>query len=166
MFSQIDRLNLEGYANLDHWVAELDKRIEGILLQRLKHIINVWCQEFDRADDGERRDTAVNSKRRGDRRKDEKVVDAARLEPYDLTMTTGTRRRARPQTYRTRDSHPESSDLPRSTRRVCTSNLDSSTTRMAWCGVPAPKDPKFAIRDWLTDAKLLGYRVNLHFPGE
>ncbi|KIK23286.1 hypothetical protein PISMIDRAFT_11055 [Pisolithus microcarpus 441] len=27
----IDRLNLEGYANLEHWVAELDKRIEPIL---------------------------------------------------------------------------------------------------------------------------------------
>jgi hypothetical protein len=29
---KIDRLNLEGYANLDYWVAELDKRIESILL--------------------------------------------------------------------------------------------------------------------------------------
>lgn len=25
--------NLEGYANIDHWVVELDKWIEGILLQ-------------------------------------------------------------------------------------------------------------------------------------
>ena len=25
----IDQLNLEGYANLDYWVAELDKKIEG-----------------------------------------------------------------------------------------------------------------------------------------
>ncbi|KAG9310418.1 dynein heavy chain, N-terminal region 1-domain-containing protein [Chiua virens] len=51
----IDRLNLEGYANLEHWVAELDKRIEGILLQRLTHIIQVWCSEFDRVDDGDGR---------------------------------------------------------------------------------------------------------------
>ena len=76
---QIDRLNLEGYANLEHWVAELDKRIEGILLQRLTHIIQVWCAEFDRVDDSDtRRDLLlvrdVASKRRGDKRmKEEKV---------------------------------------------------------------------------------------------
>jgi hypothetical protein len=36
-FLKIDRLNLEGYANLDYRVTELDKRIETILLQRLTH---------------------------------------------------------------------------------------------------------------------------------
>lgn len=75
---QIDRLNLEGYANLEHWVAELDKRIEDILLQRLTHIIQVWCTEFDRTDDGDTRRDPTNprdmtSKRRGEKRKDEKV---------------------------------------------------------------------------------------------
>jgi dynein heavy chain 1 len=75
----IDRLNLEGYANLDHWVAELDKRIESVLLQRLTQCIQVWCSEFDRVDDGDtRRDTLllrdVTNKRRGDKRaKEEKV---------------------------------------------------------------------------------------------
>jgi len=64
---------------LDHWVAELDKRIEGILLQRLTQIIQVWCSEFDRADD-ERREPLVvlrdiTNKRRGDKRyKEEKVI--------------------------------------------------------------------------------------------
>lgn len=48
---QIDRLNLEGYANLEHWVARLDERIEGTLLQRLTAIIQLWCAEFERADD-------------------------------------------------------------------------------------------------------------------
>ncbi|EGN94189.1 hypothetical protein SERLA73DRAFT_97057 [Serpula lacrymans var. lacrymans S7.3] len=66
----IDRLNLEGYANLEHWVAELDKQIEGILLQRLTHIIQTWCAEFDRSDDGDsRRDVIplrdITNKRRG-----------------------------------------------------------------------------------------------------
>ena len=75
---QIDRLNLEGYANLEHWVADLDKRIEGILLQRLVHVIKVWCTEFDRTDDGDtRREMPIRdtfSKRRGDKRvKEEKV---------------------------------------------------------------------------------------------
>lgn len=74
IFPQIDRLNLEGYANLDHWVAELDKKIEGILLQRLKHVAQVWCAEFDRsADDGELRRDPVLSKRRGDKQRGEKV---------------------------------------------------------------------------------------------
>jgi hypothetical protein len=77
-FFKIDRLNLEGYANLDYWVAELDKRIESILLQRLTHIIQVWCTEFDRVDDGDtRRDVPlrdITNKRRGDKRmKEEKV---------------------------------------------------------------------------------------------
>ncbi|KAF8959823.1 cytoplasmic dynein heavy chain 1 [Flammula alnicola] len=77
----IDRLNLEGYANLDYWVAELDKRIEGILLQRLTHIIQVWCSEFDRTDDGDtRRDQPplrdITNKRRGDKRmKEEKFLE-------------------------------------------------------------------------------------------
>ena len=76
--SQIDRLNLEGYANLEHWVSELDKSIEAILLQRLKQVIQVWCQEFDKTDDGDmRRDMPMRdimNKRRGDKRmKEEKV---------------------------------------------------------------------------------------------
>ena len=75
---QIDRLNLEGYANLEHWVSELDKSIEAILLQRLKQVIQVWCQEFDKTDDGDmRRDMPMRdimNKRRGDKRmKEEKV---------------------------------------------------------------------------------------------
>ena len=71
---QIDRLNLEGYANLDHWVAELDQRIEGILLQRVTHVIQQWCHEFERADDGDRRETVtLANKRRDKRAKDDKV---------------------------------------------------------------------------------------------
>ncbi|KAI0249468.1 cytoplasmic dynein heavy chain 1 [Lactifluus subvellereus] len=74
----IDRLNLEGYANLDHWVAELDKKIEGILLQRLKHVVHVWCAEFDRsADDGELRRDPVPSKRRGDKQRGEKFLEGS-----------------------------------------------------------------------------------------
>ncbi|KII86258.1 hypothetical protein PLICRDRAFT_143847 [Plicaturopsis crispa FD-325 SS-3] len=79
--SAIDRLNLEGYANLDHWVAELDKRIETILLQRLTHIIQVWCSEFDRTDDGDtRRDPLplrdITNKRRGGKGvKEEKFLE-------------------------------------------------------------------------------------------
>lgn len=75
----IDKLNLEGYANLEHWVAELDTRIEGILLKRLSHIIQVWCSEFDRVDE-DRRDMLplrdLTNKRRGDKRiKEEKFLE-------------------------------------------------------------------------------------------
>jgi len=44
---------LEGYANLEHWVAELDKKIELVLLKRFTHIIQVWCAELDRSDDAD-----------------------------------------------------------------------------------------------------------------
>lgn len=62
---------------MEHWVAELDQKIEGILLQRLTQIIQVWCSEFDRAEDGDGRREALaprDLKRRGEKRlKDEKV---------------------------------------------------------------------------------------------
>ncbi|KAI1790505.1 dynein heavy chain [Ganoderma leucocontextum] len=71
----IDRLNLEGYANLDHWVAELDQRIEGILLQRVTHVIQQWCSEFERTDDNERREPITLNKRRDKRSKDDKSAE-------------------------------------------------------------------------------------------
>ena len=74
---QIDRLNLEGYANLEHWVAELDQRIEAILLDRLKQTIQHFCAEFGKTEDDTRRDAVlrdITNKRRGDKRaKDDKV---------------------------------------------------------------------------------------------
>lgn len=80
---------MEGYANLEQWVAELDKRIEGILLQRLTHIIQVWCSEFDRADDGDRREMLpprdLTLKRHKDKRvKEEKVRASAHFGTYIL----------------------------------------------------------------------------------
>ncbi|CAG8487876.1 5917_t:CDS:10 [Dentiscutata erythropus] len=42
----IDRLNLESYSNLDAWVAQLDKRIETVLSQRLQRSISSWTTEF------------------------------------------------------------------------------------------------------------------------
>ncbi|KAF8232874.1 hypothetical protein L208DRAFT_1559573 [Tricholoma matsutake] len=59
------------YANLDHWVAELDNRIETILLQQLLHIIQVWCAEFNRIDKDTHCDTLplqdITNKRWGDK---------------------------------------------------------------------------------------------------
>jgi dynein heavy chain 1 len=47
----IDQLNLEGYANLDAWVQQLDEKIETVLIERLETVINLWNEEF--AKDGE-----------------------------------------------------------------------------------------------------------------
>ena len=49
----IDNLNLEGYANLDTWVRDLDKKVEGVLVDRLRTTIDRWCTEFSKeADNG------------------------------------------------------------------------------------------------------------------
>lgn len=47
----IDRLNLEGYPNLDVWVANVDERVERIFETRLRSITLAWCDEFARAAD-------------------------------------------------------------------------------------------------------------------
>ncbi|EST04700.1 Dynein heavy chain, domain-1 [Kalmanozyma brasiliensis GHG001] len=44
----IDKLNLEGYPNLDEWVGNLDRLIEDVLLRRLKSVSVAWCQAFVR----------------------------------------------------------------------------------------------------------------------
>lgn len=68
-------------------MAELDKRIEGILLQRLTHIIQVWCAEFDRTEDNDNRREPlvlkdITNKRRGDKRsKDEKARSSHIIDP-------------------------------------------------------------------------------------
>ncbi|KAF8710762.1 dynein heavy chain, partial [Rhizoctonia solani] len=68
------------YANLDNWVAELDAKIEALLLVRLTHIIQLWCTEFDRTEEDEpRREVGVirdaTMKKRAERRKDEKAIE-------------------------------------------------------------------------------------------
>ncbi|GAA6059654.1 hypothetical protein JCM10212_004157 [Sporobolomyces blumeae] len=42
----IDNLNLEGYANLDSWVRDLDAKVEAVLADRLRAVIDKWCLEF------------------------------------------------------------------------------------------------------------------------
>ena len=45
--SQADRLNLEGYTNLEEWVTELDERVMKILRQRLTEKIEEWCKNME-----------------------------------------------------------------------------------------------------------------------
>lgn len=42
----VDRLNIEGYANLRHWVRALNCEIEAVLCVRLQRAIVVWTNEF------------------------------------------------------------------------------------------------------------------------
>ncbi|KAL8276643.1 hypothetical protein RQP46_010992 [Phenoliferia psychrophenolica] len=53
----IDELNLAGYANLDSWVADIDRKIEAVLLERLRAVIDRWCVEFTQDGDSANRDT-------------------------------------------------------------------------------------------------------------
>lgn len=51
--SQVDRLNLDNYANLSIWVEALESRISSILASRLKAELDRWCTAFQQADRGE-----------------------------------------------------------------------------------------------------------------
>ncbi|KAL6719365.1 dynein heavy chain [Lecanora helva] len=43
----VDQLNLEGYANLALWVHEVNQRIQGILIERLRAALQAWAESFD-----------------------------------------------------------------------------------------------------------------------
>jgi dynein heavy chain 1, cytosolic len=43
----VDSLNLASYSNLAHWVTQLDKRVEDLLLQRLEQSLQAWITIFD-----------------------------------------------------------------------------------------------------------------------
>ena len=109
---------MEGYANLEHWVAELDKRIESILLQRLTHIIQVWCTEFDRTDDGDtRRDSLplrdmTNKRRVGKGAREEKVSDLLSSLGHAYGVLADAGRKHDRETHRARDSDTKPSHLP------------------------------------------------------
>ena len=42
----IDTLNLEGYANLEHWTAALDRKVEAKLADRIRHVVEIWSRDF------------------------------------------------------------------------------------------------------------------------
>ncbi|EFR03217.1 protein kinase subdomain-containing protein [Nannizzia gypsea CBS 118893] len=55
----IDKLNLENYANLGYWVANLNSKIETILQDRLRSAIRRWIASFQYA--GDEQSTAGNT---------------------------------------------------------------------------------------------------------
>ncbi|KAF9161045.1 hypothetical protein DFQ26_004928 [Actinomortierella ambigua] len=77
----IDRLNLESYSNLDRWVAQLDARVETVLVARLQQAIRAWVAEYQREDleTADARDAGPhgkNKKRRGGAREADKMAGA------------------------------------------------------------------------------------------
>jgi dynein heavy chain 1 len=46
---QVDKLNLENYVNLAHWVRAMNSRIEQTLLGRLQQAIKAWIEAFQNA---------------------------------------------------------------------------------------------------------------------
>ncbi|KAG0320600.1 hypothetical protein BGZ99_004425, partial [Dissophora globulifera] len=68
----IDQLNLESYSNLDQWVAQLDAKVEALLVGRLRQAIKTWMLEYQRDEEGaaDARESTVhgkNKKRRSNR---------------------------------------------------------------------------------------------------
>ena len=55
----VDQLNLENYANLPFWVAELNSSLEEILLERLRRAITVWTSLLVRSKSGSRDDDRI-----------------------------------------------------------------------------------------------------------
>lgn len=74
----IDRLNLEGYPNLEEWVMEVNARIEDAFEVRLKSITSAWCDAFigaSNANTGRRQDNNTIAK------DNEKQRDHVQLSP-------------------------------------------------------------------------------------
>lgn len=86
----IDKLNLEGYANLDAWVAELDAKIELILVSRLRKVIDRWCAEFNKDGDNAMTngDTSVSLRRK-------KVEKEAPVSEYSRVLLDNSAHRPR-----------------------------------------------------------------------
>lgn len=78
----IDNLNLEGYANLDSWVAELDSKIEVVLIGRLKAVIDRWCLEFTKDSDVSNRDSGTLASRK-------KAAQEAKVRQFNFFLSLG-----------------------------------------------------------------------------
>jgi len=64
---QIDDLNLEGFSNLDEWVAGVDTVIRGSLAHRLESALKSWIAEFQRdgSEEAEGETTWTSRRRHG-----------------------------------------------------------------------------------------------------
>ena len=151
----VDRLNLEGYANLDSWVAELDKKIEAVLLERLRAVIDRWCAEFTQDGDAANRDTGNLASRKKAAEK-AKVRSTYSLEAIGLRVDVlkpvgRAGRRPRAQDARPRNQNPEPGHLPRPSHRTGPCELVQHAPPVARRRLRPEPDPELPVRDWPQD---------------
>ncbi|KAJ9657280.1 dynein heavy chain [Neophaeococcomyces mojaviensis] len=75
----VDKLNLENYANLEHWVMNLNTQIESILRDRLQHALKHWTQSFTQAE-VDRISKPLDSER-------QEIVHVARFTSIDIEIS-------------------------------------------------------------------------------
>lgn len=61
MQKSVDQLNLESFVNLAHWVAGINRKIENILLERVRSAVQHWIEAFERREDPERAPQLVST---------------------------------------------------------------------------------------------------------
>lgn len=81
----IDRLSLEGYANVELWTAELDAKIEKVLVQRLRRIVDRWCVEFGKEGEVSREQGSLASRKKAAKEAKEAEVSSF-LFPFSFPL--------------------------------------------------------------------------------
>ncbi|KAH8923510.1 hypothetical protein BT69DRAFT_1319504 [Atractiella rhizophila] len=76
----IDKLNLEGYSNLESWTKTLDEKIERVFIERLKSILELWSAQFLK-DGSKEREGAHAAGRKAVEKKESKKDGALELKP-------------------------------------------------------------------------------------
>ncbi|KAM0792972.1 hypothetical protein ACM66B_002727 [Microbotryomycetes sp. NB124-2] len=67
----VDKLNLEGYANLDAWVEQIDGKVETMLKRRLEKVIDKWSAYFGKNEN----ENEAGAKRRKATRNEQTATD-------------------------------------------------------------------------------------------
>lgn len=169
----IDNLNLEGYANLDTWVRDLDKKVEGVLVERLRTTIDRWCTEFSKeAENGGSAESSLLARKKAiaaklvssDPHSDHSISSLLIRNLFSLGWND--RRWIQTQDARSRSSNPEPSHLPQSAYRRSTCKLVRSTAAMARNRLRVTEDPKFSLRNRPHDSISRRTAAQLHFSRE
>ncbi|KAE8214295.1 hypothetical protein CF327_g2298 [Tilletia walkeri] len=91
----IDRLHLEGYPNLEGWVADLDAQIENVFLERLRQVSLSWTTEFIKGEMADGREntplrdvTNLRGKRKGAKKREEQLAKAQQRDQIELKPVT------------------------------------------------------------------------------
>lgn len=151
----IDRLNLEGYANLDAWVGELDQKIEEVLIRRLRAVLEVWASEFAKDGEAPVGETAT-------RNKTTKVAKVRWLICFACADGRTADGRTQARDGAARDSDPEPSHLPRPSDRARARDVVPPTALVARDCVWPHANPELEVRDRTPSPEFLAERPQLH----